>query len=124
MELGLGGASVVEMAHVIGVVRNTLETDWPAAHPEFMEALTRARQASQVWWEATGRKNLATQGFQSSMWSRSMAARFPKDWRETKGTEFSGAVQIDEVAKRAHDFTNSIIAETAALDTGEASSDG
>lgn len=90
IDLGKLGASVVEMAHEIGVSRNTLETNWPAAHPEFLEALTRAREASQVWWEKTGRSNLATSGFQSSMWSRSMAARFPADWREVSGRELSG----------------------------------
>lgn len=90
IELGATGASVVEMAHEIGVCRNTLETNWPAAHPEFLEAFTRARMASQVWWERKGRDNLNAAGFQSSVWSRSMAARFPDDWREVKGTELSG----------------------------------
>jgi hypothetical protein len=82
--LGKSGASVVEMAFEIGVSRNTLETNWPAEHPEFLEALTRAREASQVWWEREGRTNLKTSGYQGSMWSRSMAARFPSDWRERR----------------------------------------
>jgi len=90
IDLGNQGASVVEMAHEIGVCRATLEANWPEAHPEFLEALTRAKQASQVWWEKTGRSNLATSGFQSSMWSRSMAARFPHDWREVSARELSG----------------------------------
>jgi hypothetical protein len=82
IELGNMGASVVEMAHEIGVTRNTLETNWSAAHPEFLEAMEKAREASQVWWEKKGRDSLTTPGFQSSVWSRSMAARFPHDWRE------------------------------------------
>lgn len=90
IELGERGASVVEMAYEIGVCRATLEANWPAAHPEFLEAFTHARLASQVWWERKGRDNLETGGFQSSMWSRSMAARFPDDWREVKGHEHSG----------------------------------
>ena len=28
--------------------------------------------------------------FQGNVWSRSMAARFPDDWREVKGTELTG----------------------------------
>jgi hypothetical protein len=94
IELGNQGASVVEMAHEIGVCRATLEANWPAEHPEFLEAFTRARQASQVWWEKKGRDNLEKPTFQASVWSRSMAARFPEDWRETKGIEHSGAVAI------------------------------
>lgn len=82
IELGRSGASVVEMAHEIGCSRATIEANWPAAHPEFLEAMEAARLASQVWWERIGQKNLEKPTFQSSVWSRSMAARFPKDWRE------------------------------------------
>ena len=89
IELGNLGASVVEMAYEIGVSRNTLETNWPAMYPEFLEAFNASRLASQVWWERKGRENLESTGFQASMWSRSMAARFPHDWREVKGTELS-----------------------------------
>lgn len=89
IELGNQGASVAEMAHEIGVVKQTLY-DWAEAHPEFLDAFTRARLASQVWWEREGKANLKTSGYQSAMWSRSMAARFPEDWREVKGTELTG----------------------------------
>lgn len=84
IELGREGKSVVEMAAEIGVSRNTLETNWPEANPEFLEALGIAREASQAWWEAKGRDALEKSVFQASVWSRSMAARFPKDWRESK----------------------------------------
>lgn len=95
VELGKQGYSVVEMAAEIGVHRNTLETLWPAANPEFMEALTHARECSQAWWERQGRVNLVmTPGmgtFQASAWSRSMSARFPRDWREKTETALTGA---------------------------------
>jgi hypothetical protein len=94
IELGAQGMSVVEMAAEIGVHRETLEENWPAAHPEFSEAFTRARVLSQAWWEKQGRVNLllppGAGAFNSSVWSRSMAARFPKDWRESKGVELTG----------------------------------
>ena len=90
IELGKQGLSVVEMAAEIGVSRNTLETNWPAAHPEFLEAFTQAKTICQAWWEKQGRINLATQGFQAALYSRSMAARFPADWREVRGTELTG----------------------------------
>ena len=95
IEMGRRGFSVVEMASTIGVSRNTLETAWPAAHPEFLEALQLAREYSQSWWESMGRENLIMPKdagtFQASVWSRSMAARFPRDWRENKGVELTGA---------------------------------
>lgn len=90
IELGKQGASVVEMAVEIGVSRNTLETLWPAAHPEFLEALTHARECSQAWWEKAGRVGMVENNISAPIWSRSMAARFPKDWREVKGAEITG----------------------------------
>lgn len=99
-ELGDTGASVVEMAVEIGCSRNTLETEWPARYPEFLEALGDARARSQVWWERKGRENLATQGFQSSMWSRSMAARFPHDWRESKTVDVNATVEHSSKEQR------------------------
>jgi hypothetical protein len=89
IEAGKQGKSVTWIADHLGVVKQTLH-NWMAAHPEFLDAMTRAKQAAQVWWEDTGQSNMLTQGFNASVWSRSMAARFPEDWREVKGTELSG----------------------------------
>ncbi len=91
IECGKIGMSVVEMAAHIGVSRNTLETTWTLAHPEFLEAMETARDYAQAWWEKQGRENLTADKFQASLYSRSMSARFPKDWREVKGTELTGA---------------------------------
>lgn len=91
IDLGKQGASVVEMATTLGVSRTTMETNWTAAHAEFAAALEMARQHSQVWWEKAGRDGMKTAGFQGNVWSRSMAARFPNDWRETHRNELTGA---------------------------------
>lgn len=97
-ELGKLGMSVVEMAADIGVARATLEANWPAQYPEFLEAMTQAREASQAWWESMGRVNLIMNKdagtFNSSVWSRSMAARFPKDWREAKTVDLAADVNV------------------------------
>ena len=111
IELGRLGMSVVEMAADIGVARNTLEQLWPAANPEFLQALTHARECSQAWWESMGRTNLImppqTGQFQASVWSRSMAARFPKDWREKSETAHTGAdggpLEIKTITRRVVD---------------------
>ncbi len=110
IELGRQGYSVIEMAAEIGVSRSTLEDAWPAAHEEFSEAFTYARQHSQAWWEKQGRTNLTATTFQASLYSRSMAARFPADWREVKGSEISGPggkpVEIAEVRRTIVDPRN------------------
>lgn len=91
LEFGREGKSVAYMAAKLGVARNTLELNWPAAHPEFAEALGQARLESQAWWEDFGQDNLTTTGFAASAYIRSMAARFPNDWRETNRTELTAA---------------------------------
>lgn len=91
VELGSTGASVAEMAFELGVTKQTLH-NWTDAHPQFLDAFTRAKLASQVWWERKGRDGMEkpSNEFQASIWSRSMAARFPEDWREVKGAELTG----------------------------------
>ena len=91
IELGQDGASIAEMAFELGCTKPTLYA-WADAHPEFLSAFTRAKLASQVWWERKGREGMerSSSEFQASIWSRSMAARFPEDWREVKGTELTG----------------------------------
>jgi hypothetical protein len=99
LEFGREGMSVVEMAAEIGVSRNALEERWPEAHEEFREAFARARELSQAWWERQGRVGLTAERFNAQVYSRSMAARFPKDWRESKEQRVTGAdggaVQIE-----------------------------
>lgn len=86
---GKSGKSVTWIATELGVVKQTLH-NWMAAHPEFMDAMTHAKQFAQRWWEDAGQDGMTAQGFNASVWSRSMAARFPDDWREIKGTELTG----------------------------------
>jgi hypothetical protein len=82
IKLGKEGMSVVEMACDIGVHRETIEKNWPAEYPEFSEAFARARDESQAWWERTGREGMKSKSIDAAIYSRSMAARFPKDWRD------------------------------------------
>lgn len=80
---GAEGMSKAEIAHNLNIARGTMAR-WEAEKPEFKEAMARAKLAEQAWWERMGRTNLTAQTFQASMWSRSMAARFPDDWRESR----------------------------------------
>lgn len=88
IKLGETGASLVEMAYELGVNKDTV-TNWAKEEPDFFDAFTRAKQASQVWWERKGRSGMekGASEFQGSIWSRSMAARFPDDWREVKARD-------------------------------------
>lgn len=84
MEWGAQGKSRTWMAARLGVDRKTID-NWADAHPDFLLALTRAKALEQMWWEDKGQEALEKREFQSSVWSRSMAARFPDEWREKIG---------------------------------------
>lgn len=86
---GKAGKSVAWIATELDVCKQTL-FNWMDAHPEFLDAMTRAKLWAQRWWEDKGQDGMEQQGFNASVWSRSMAARFPDDWREVKGTELTG----------------------------------
>jgi transposase len=90
IEWGRLGKSRAWIAAEIGVCKQTL-ANWEAQHPDFLVALRRAKVFEQQWWEDAGQTSLGTREFQANVWSRSMAARFPDDWRETSRQEQTGA---------------------------------
>jgi len=108
IEWGRLGKSQTWMAAQIGVPRQRLH-EWQKQHPEFRDAITYALTLSQQWWEDRGQENLMAQHFQSSMWSRSMSARFPDEWTEKKGVDMGGAlnVQVTEIKRTIVDPNDS-----------------
>lgn len=90
IDLGKAGKSVVQMACALEVHKDTLY-EWAKVHPDFSDAFTRAKQHSQDWWETKAQIGLETPGFNASLWSRSMAARFPEDYTERTKRELTGA---------------------------------
>lgn len=83
VEWGKVGKSRAWIAAALGVGRKTV-WNWEQRHPEFLHAMDIARDFAQMWWEDKGEVGMETPGFSAAIWSRSMAARFPDDWRETK----------------------------------------
>lgn len=98
IEWGKLGKSRTWMAAQIGVARKTIY-EWESSFPDFCDAMTCAMALSQAWWEDAGQDNMLQTGFSASAWSRSMAARFPEDWREKTETKHvgpnDGPVQIE-----------------------------
>ncbi len=89
LEYGRQGKSITWMAAEIGVAKSTLYL-WADVYPEFSDALKRARDLAQQWWEDAGQNNLLTPGFNASVYGKSMAARFPEDWRDNSKHEIVG----------------------------------
>lgn len=93
IQMGREGYSRAQMASELEVSKFSLQ-EWEKVHPEFSVALTRAMTHAQAWWERKGQENLVESPMGNrinpGLYSRSMAARFPDDWREKTATELSG----------------------------------
>lgn len=84
IEWGKYGKSRTWFAAELGVSRKTL-LEWRSAYPDFRAALEIADAFSQQWWEDAGQSGMTSEDpFNAAIWSRSMAARFPEEWREKK----------------------------------------
>jgi hypothetical protein len=68
---------------------------WKEQHQECLHALEEAKEHEQAWWEDQADAYMVEtkEGpkLNSAIWSRSMAARFPKKYRESTKTEITGA---------------------------------
>jgi transposase len=94
IELGKIGKSVEAIGAILGVGTKTLY-NWRDENPEFLHALELAKEFELQWWEDIAQthmiENKESDKINASIWSRSMAARFPKKYRESTKTEITGA---------------------------------
>lgn len=85
--LGTRGYSLSQIAFTFGVSRETLY-DWGRNNPEFSDALARAREAAQNWWELIGQAALFSDRFQFGIWNKVVSTRFRKDYTDRKGLPY------------------------------------
>lgn len=106
IDWGAAGKSVTWMAAELGISRECIY-EWMRVHPEFSDAIKKARAKAQQWWEDAGQNAMSAPGFNASIWSKSMAARFPEDWREKTETALTGAdggpLEIKTITRRVVD---------------------
>ena len=107
IQLGEAGKSKAQMAAAFECDRNAIDR-WCDEFEEFRNAFTRARDLSMAWWEAQAEEGIwEEQGgrkLNQALWSRSMAARFPDDYREKQGidlTNSDGTLAPDEASRAA-----------------------
>ena len=89
IEYGKEGRSLTQIAARLDVSRDTIYA-WCSEISEFSDAIMRARELAQDWWETQGQSGLANREFNAPLWAKSMAARFPQDYTEARRTEISG----------------------------------
>lgn len=87
---GKEGKSIAQMAAELGVSYNSVLVNWPKQFPEFRDAMELWEVHAEAYWESKGNDNLNNREFQAHLYLRSMAARFPKRWRESTKSELTG----------------------------------
>ena len=94
IELGSKGKSIEQIGSILGIGTRTLFT-WRDTHEEFQHALELAKELEQAWWEDMAQSYMVEEKesakLNTGLWSRSMAARFPKKYRESVKQEITGA---------------------------------
>ena len=90
IELGKQGYSKAMIAATLDISRETLD-EWIDSKQDFSDAMKIAITQSQFWWEKTAQENLKNNQFNSPLWSKSMPARFPKDYSDRSKVELTGA---------------------------------
>ncbi len=75
LELAAEGCGKTEIAAALSVSRKTLSA-WGNAHPEFREAISRAKDLEYAWWLAAGRKGQFIKTWNAASWALQMRNRF------------------------------------------------
>lgn len=89
VRLGADGYSKARMAAHIGVAKQTID-NWAKAHPDFLDALTRANTLSQAWWEQEAQNGLKNREFNAGIWDKSVKSMFRDDYTERTINEHVG----------------------------------
>lgn len=87
--LGRDGAGRAEIAADLDISRQTL-ANWESAHPEFLDATTRASDLAAAWWARQGRFGIWSREFNAAAYRLQVMNRFPDDWRDKQSHEHSG----------------------------------
>ena len=94
LKLGAQGMSKAQIAAALGCSRRSIDI-WRHEHEEFMLAIAHAQDLAMSWWEHQAQKGLwqSLNGdkLNPQLWSRSMAARFPDDYREKSAVDLTSS---------------------------------
>lgn len=96
---GKEGRSKAQIADRLDVARQTLD-NWAAVHPEFLDALTRARDSAQAWFEDKGQDGLTAPGFNASLWAKQVSCRFREDYTEKTEVKADVTTTITAIERR------------------------
>jgi hypothetical protein len=127
IELGKKGYSRAQMFAATGVPYATFKA-WEHGQPDFQAAMDEAKAHALAFWEDMACNHMveAPGGVKlnTGLWSRSMAARFPRDYRENAKVEVvgkdDGPIEIDHI----HDFSKTLLDDLLGIRQKDAKSKG
>jgi len=91
VECGRAGMGKLETCAELDICYETFE-NWQKQHEQFSEAVKRAQQLSQAWWERKGREGAIGEisNFNATTYIFNMKNRFAADWRDKQVSEHVG----------------------------------
>ena len=107
IECGKQGMGLAEIAAQLDISRDTLN-EWRKTNDEFSDAIERALDLSQAWWEGKGREGAVgmIDGFNATGYIFQMKNRFRAEWNDTVKTEHSGGLAVTGITRTIVDPTN------------------
>jgi transposase len=125
IELGKEGLSKWQICSRLNIGIHNMNA-WIGAHEEFRSAFEQARLDALAFWEDLAQDHIKESPggvkLNTGLWSRSMAARFPAEYRENSKVEITGKndgpIEVDHV----HDFANSLLDDLLAVRQTDAKS--
>ena len=121
--LGKEGLSRWQICSRLDIGINNMKA-WESAHEDFRASLEEARLHALSYWEDLAHDHIreAPGGVKlnTGLWSRSMAARFPEQYRENSKVEVTGKndgpIEVDMI----HDFSQSLLDDLLAARQADA----
>lgn len=98
LELAAKGYGKAEIAAALSVSRMTLNA-WIKAHPDFREAMDRAKDLEFAWWLRKGRECLE-KSWNAASWALQMRNRFGEHFSDPSGKPLKGKKKESRNADR------------------------
>jgi hypothetical protein len=93
VEIMSEGYSIAGLAGKLRIDTDTIY-EWAKVHPEFSDALKRARRAAACWWEDRARAVAAGEAGSAPMVIFALKNRVSDEWRDKHEVEHSGEMVL------------------------------
>jgi len=125
IELGKQGLSKHQICAQLGFGVHNMYV-WETEHEDFCRALEESRNNALKYWEDLALNHIIENPggprLNTGLWSRSMAARFPREYRENSKVEVTGkdggAIEVDVI----HDFAKDLMQDLLSARQADAES--